>query len=203
MTDAELDRVRRDLEIMQDAVGTELPFGRKEILKTFLSGLWAVPLAIWATLGPGTYISLAIVLTLVAMVLVGSATGAKSRRQRFQEPRRWREFRYEMLVPLALAPFVLFGFYWAVANGTPPKTMMGVVLFVAGVALCFIAGFSRARRSYFGMGVATMTCGVVMPWCSERQIGLALALLFIVGASAEAAIGAWQLRRSEANHGAD
>jgi hypothetical protein len=203
MADTELDRVRRDLETMKDAAGTELPFERKDVLRTFLSGLVAVPLAIWATLGPGTYMSLAIALTLVALVLVALPSGATCRRQRFQQPRRWRECRFEWLLPLLAAPFILFGFFWAVTNGTPPNTMVGIVLFVSGVALCFIAGFSRARRSAFGMGVGTMTCGIVMPWCSERQIGLAFALSFIVGMSAAAAIGAWQLRTNEAYHGTD
>ncbi len=203
MRDAQLDRVRRDLATMKDAAGTELPFGRQEVRRKMLHALLAVPLAIWAIVGPGTHMSLALIVTLIALLVAESTLGAKYRRQRFQHPSRWKEFRLGILAPLAGAPLVLFGFYWAAANGTPVRTMMGLVLFATGIAFCLIALFSQKRRHYCGMGAAMMVCGIIMPLCSDRQVGLAIALLFIVGAPLTGAIQAWQLRRSELNHGSD
>ena len=203
MSDADLDRVRRDLETMKEAAGTELPFGRADVKRDVLQGLLAVPLALWSTVGPGTHMSLAIILTLIALVVPGLTWGVKHRHQRFQRPSRWREYRYEILLPLVAAPFLVFFACWAIANGTPPMTMVGLVLIAAGIGACLIALFSQRRRTWGGMGVAMMACGVVMPWCTEQQTGLAMALLFIVGGSATAAIGAWQLRRNEGNHGTD
>ena len=203
MSDVELDRIRRDLQTMKDAAGTELPFGREELRNNVLHGLLAVPLAIWATVGPGTHMSLAIIVTLITMALADWFWGAKYRRQRFQHPSRWKEFRIQTLAPLAAAPLVLFGCYWAIANGTPVGTMIGLVLFAGGAACCLIALFSQRRRHYCGMGAVMMTCGIVMPWCSEQQTGLAFALLFLVGGLASTAIGAWQLRRNETNRGSD
>jgi len=203
MSDAELDRVRRDLETIKDAAAAELPFGREEVKRTVLHGLLAVPLAIWATVGPGTYMSVAIIATLIAIVIAGSTLGAKCRRQRFEHPSRWRECRYTILGLLVGGPLGLFGIFWLVANGTPPKTMMGLALLAPGIGFCLVAVFSSRRRSYCGMGAAMVACGAAMPYCSDRQIGLAIALLFIVGASTAAAIQTWQLKRSEGNHGTD
>jgi hypothetical protein len=50
------------------------------------------------------------------------------------------------------------------------------------------------------MGVAMIPCGMVMPWCTDQQVGLAFALMFIVGAPLSAAIAAWQLRSEENGH---
>lgn len=203
MSDADLDRVRRDLETMKEAVGTELPFGPKEVRRTFLHSLLAVPLALWATVGPGTYMSLVIIVTLVVIAIAESSLGRKFRRQRFEHPFRWREYRYQLLGELAAVPFILGFFCWAVANGTPPRTMMGLVLLVGGGIFLFIAAFSPKRRFYGGMGLAMIACGSVMPWCLDRGDGLTLALLFFVGGSLSAAIQAWQLRRVERSHDAD
>jgi hypothetical protein len=203
MTDADLSRVQRDLQTMQEAVGTELPFGRNEIRRGFLIGLLALPLVFWTTLGPGTHIWMAIAVTVLAIMITGMSTGRGVHRQRFEHPLRWKEFRYQMLGGLAAGPFALLIFYWAIANGTPLKTMLGLVLLITGGVFCFVAVLSRRRRSFAGMGVALTGCGSVMPWCTDRGMGLAVALLFLVGLWLSATIQAWQLRRVERSHAAD
>ena len=201
MADAELDRVRRDLETMKQVAGTELPFGREDLKWGLLNSLVFVPLAAWAWLGPGTYMSLAVVLSLLAALPVGWAIARKCRRERDRHPGRWREQRLLMLVVLGAVPLFCLIWVWAIANGTPPKTMMGLVLAVAGCVGTFIGLFSRIRRYYLGMGIAMIACGLVIPGATDRQTGLALALMFIIGGSLSTAIAAWQLRAEESGHG--
>lgn len=203
MSDADLSRVRHDLQTMKEAIGPDLPFGRKEMRRGFLNGLLAFPLVLWTAVGPGTHIWTAIVVTVLAIMITGMSTGRGVRRERFEHPLRWKEFRYQMLGGLAAGPFALLVFYWAIANGTPLKTMLGLVLLITGGVFCFVAALSRRRRSFAGMGTALIGCGSVMPSCTDRGMGLAVALVFLVGFSLSAAIQAWQLRRMERSHAAD
>ena len=202
MNDAELDRVRKDLETMRQAAAAELPFGREDLKWGWIDGLIFVPLAAWAWLGPGTYMSLAIILSLLATLPGGWAIARKRLRQRDQHPGRWREQRLGTLLVLGAAPLVLLLWVWAIGNGTPPQTMMGLVLAAGGCVFVFMGLFSRIRRYTIGMGLAMIACGLVMPGATDRQVGLAMALMFIVGAPLSTAIAAWQLRAQESSHAA-
>ena len=200
MNDLGLERVRQDLETMKQAAGTELPFGREDLKWGWIDGLIFVPLATWAWLGPGTYMSLAIILSLLATLPGAWALRRKYRGQRDRHPSRWREQRLGTLVCLAAAPLVYLIAVWAIANGTPPNTMVGLVLAAGGCVATIMGLFSRKRRYYVGLGIAMMACGLVMPGATARQVGLAMALMFIVGAPASTAIAAWQLRAQESGY---
>ncbi|NQT17493.1 MAG: hypothetical protein HQ582_32360 [Planctomycetes bacterium] len=200
MNDVGLDRVREDLETMKQAAGTELPFGREDLKWGWIDGLIFVPLAAWAWLGPGTYMSLAIVLSLLATLPGAWVLRRKFQRQQDRHPSRWRDHRLGTLVVLCAAPLVYLIFVWAVVNGTPPNTMVGLVLAGSGGVYTFMGLFSRTRRYFAGMGIAMIACGLVMPLCTDRQVGLAMALMFIVGAPVSTMIAAWQLRAQESGH---
>ena len=203
MNDVELARVREDLETMKQAAAVELPFGREDLKWGWIDGLIFVPLAAWAWLGPGTYMSLAIILSLLATLPGGWAMRRKYRRQRDRHPSRWREQRRVTLVLLGAVPLFCLIWVWAITNGTPPNTMVGLVLAASGGVATLIGLFSRTRRYYAGMGIAMIACGLVMPLCTDRQVGLAMALMFIVGAPVSTAIAAWQLRAQESSHAAN
>jgi hypothetical protein len=200
MSDAGLDRVRADLEIMKQAAGTELPFGREDLKWGWIHGLVFVPLAVWSWLGPGTYMSLAIVLSLLATVPGVWVIWRRNRRQRDEHPSRWREHRRETLLSLAIAPPGYLLCVWAIVNGTPPNTMVGLILAVGGGVGTIIGLLSGRRRYYIGMGIAMIACGLVMPGATDQQVGLAMALMFIVGVPVSTAIAAWQLRVQESGH---
>jgi hypothetical protein len=200
MNDVGLDRVREDLEVMKQAAGTELPFGREDLKWGWIDGLVFVPLAAWAWFGPGTYMSLAIVLSLLATLPGGWAMRRKHRRQRDRHPSRWRGQRHATLLLLGAGPLTCVIWVWAIANGTPVNTMVGLVLAVGGGVAIFVGLFVRGRRYLIGMGIAMIACGLVMPGATDRQVGLAMALMFIVGATASTAIAAWQLRAEESGH---
>jgi hypothetical protein len=200
MSEIGLDRVREDLEAMKQAAGTELPFGREDLKWGWIDGLVFVPLAIWSYLGPGTYMSAAIILSLLATVPGAWAIARKHRQQRDRHPSRWRATRYQTLVELGSAPLVVLIAVWAIANGTPVNTMVGLALAVGGGVLTFIGLFSRRRRYNLGIGIALILGGLAMPWCSDQQVGLVFALMFGGGATLSTAIAAWQLRDVENGH---
>ena len=200
MNDERVDRVREDLEAMKQAVGTELPFGTEDLKWGWFTALVFVPLAVWSLLGPGTYMSLAIVLSLLAVLPAELAFARKHRQQRNRHPGRWRETRLKTLVELGSAPLVILIWVWAIANGAPVNMMVGLVLAVGGGVLTFMGLFSRRRLAYVGLGITTIACGLAMPGATDQQVGLALALMFIVGSTASTAIAAWQVRDVESGH---
>ena len=81
--------------------------------------------------------------------------------------------------------------------------MVGLTLAVGGGVATFIGLFSRIRRYWLGMGIAMIACGLVMPGATDRQVGLAMALMFIVGAPVSTVIAALQLRAQENPHAAN
>jgi len=81
--------------------------------------------------------------------------------------------------------------------------MVGLTLAVGGGVGTIIGLLSGRRRYYIGMGIAMIACGLVMPGATDQQVGLAFALMFIVGASVSTAIATWQLRAQESGHATD
>jgi len=87
MNDVGLDRVRQDPETMKQVAGTDLPFGREDLKWGWIDGLVFVPLAAWAWLGPGTYMSLAIILSLLATLPGGGGrSGGRTETNRIDIP---------------------------------------------------------------------------------------------------------------------
>ena len=199
MTSAELDRVRKDLEVMNQAAGTELPFDKADLKWGWIDGLIFVPLAIWAWLGPGTYMTLAIVLSLLGTLPGAWSIWRKHRLQRDRHPSPWREQRRKTLISVCAVPIAYLIAVWAIANGTPPNTMVGLLLAVGGSVYTIAGLVSSRRRYYLGIGIAAIACGLAMPGATDRQVGLAMALMFIVGAPVSTAIAAWQLRAEESS----
>jgi hypothetical protein len=200
MTSSDLDRVRKDLDVIQQALGAESFLVRANWKHALLNVLILVPLVLWSTVGPGTYMSLAIIVTLVALAAGGIGEGRAYRRERAEHPARWREWRRLMMVPLWGAPLVVLFGVWAISNGVPPRTMTGLVLAVAGGILVAMGCFAAIRRSYIPMGLAMIVCGLALPWYTDQQVGLGFALMFLVGELTSWAIAARQLRRAEQNH---
>jgi hypothetical protein len=90
--------------------------------------------------------------------------------------------------------------YWAVANGVPPRTLVGLTLAIAGGVCVYIGCRSVIRRDYIPFGLAMIACGLAVPWYTDRQIGLGFALMFLVAELTSWALAARQLRRVEKHH---
>ena len=198
MNDAELDRVRKGSGCHETGGRNRIAVwqGGPEMGLAQRSDICAASRMVMAW-DPGTYMSLAIVLSLLAALPTELAIARNHRQQRDRHPSRWRETRYQTLVELGVALPAFLLFVWAIANGTPANTMVGLLLAVGGGVLTFFGLFSRRRRYYLGIGISCILGGLVMPWCSDQQVGLVFALMFGGGSTLSTAIAAWQLRDGE------
>lgn len=200
MTNSNLDRVQQDLEVISQALGAESPPVPVNWKRALLNVLILVPLVLWSTVGPGTHMSLVIVVTLLALVATDIGRGREYHRQRAKHPASWREWRRQMAIPLWAAPAVVLLNIWAVANGVPPRTMIGLTLAVAGGIIVSMGCFAMIRRSYIPFGLAVAVCGLAIPWYTDQQVGVGFGLMFLVAELTSWAVAARQQRQAERNH---
>ena len=200
MANPELDRVRTDLEVISQALGAESPPVPVNWKRGLLNVLILVPLVLWSTVGPGTHMSLVIVATLLTLAATDIGRGREYHRQRAEHPASWREWRRQMIVPLWSAPLVSLLAIWGVANGVPPRTMVGLVLAVAGGIVVAMGCYAMIRRSYIPFGVSVIVCGLAMPWYTDQQVGVGLALMLLVAELTGWAVAARESRQAEHPH---
>jgi hypothetical protein len=189
MSESELARLRRDLEVIQEAAGLTLPFGWREVWLT--SGMVPCGLVIllWALVGPWDYIFISLIpLGLLALVVVGVQAS------QYRRVGRSRNLTYEWtscgVAVLAFAVLIL----WEKWLGLPARTVRGAAFIIAG-AMCFVVSLSsRQRRASMAVTVALVPFGIALPLCSQQQVALVGGIAVTVAGIVAAAILAGQLR---------
>lgn len=193
MSDAELARLRRDLDVVQAAAGLRLPYDAKDVW----GALGLVPcgavVAGWAAWGPSAYAWLS-VLPVIALAL---AAGHRAWQRRQMEQRRL--YTLEALAAGVAGLGMVALLAWERQLGLPRLAVRGAALFVAGVACLAVAASGRSRRVYAAAAVALVPFGAVLPLCTGAQVGVAGGFAMIGAGLAAAGILAWQLRAEGAH----
>jgi hypothetical protein len=195
MSDADLRRMREDLDAIEQAAGLALPYGWADVWQTLALAPAGALLAVWAYFGPCDYLALG----LAPLGLLALAAGAR----RLGKPgagesasRRERLFggAGTLAVAAALAVYFLWARKFDLVNGPPGA----VACFFLGV-MCILVGLSgRARRVYFAGAVSLIPFALVIPLCHNKHAVAALGgLAVMVAGLAGAAIPAWQLRTGQ------
>lgn len=193
MSDADLRRMREDLDTIQEAAGLNLPFGWADVWQALALAPSGAALALWAAFAPEEHLVLGLapllLLALVASVrhLRGSGRAAA---------RSGREKRFETLstlgVAAGLAVYLLWARTFGAMRGTPGA---GAPCYFLGV-MCILMGLSaRARRVYFAGAVSLIPFGLIIPLlANQQQVAAAGGLAVLVAGLAAAGLMAWQLR---------
>ncbi len=199
MSDAELRRMRDDLETVRQAAGLDLPFEWEDVLQTLALAPAGVFLSAWAYFGPGDSLVVGLAPLLLVAAVVGtrqlwklrSGAGASSRRERTSSTIS------TLVIVAALGVYFTWARKFALVNGPP-----GVVaVFFLGV-LCLLLGLSgRPRRVHLAGAATLIPFGLVAPLCTNHQGVAAVGGLFVVLAGLiAAAIMAVQLRDRRRDH---
>ena len=200
MSDAELRRLRDDLDTMQQAAGMGLPFEWPEVWET----LALVPaggfLAAWAFLGPADWLILGLV-PLLLLALTAGARRAWSRLRSETPPTARRERSFAMVSGLVIVAGLTLYFIWVKKFGLvygPPGT---IAVFFLGL-ICLLLGLSgRQRRVCLAGAAALIPYALVAPLCGNQQQAITVGGLTVMLAGLlAAAIMAWQLRGSRGSH---
>ncbi len=195
MSEAELSRLRRDLDVIQEAAGLELPFGAWEAWQTFALVPCGGIIAVWAAFGPWEYIFGSLVPCLaLALVAVGRSLS------RLGRPSGRRERKVELRVTLAFVLAVAVLIVWERSLGLPQGAVRGAAFFIAGVMCLALSFTSPARRAYCAGAVALMPLSLALPLCTEPQIVLAGGGAMMVAGLVAGGIMAWQLRTQGRGH---
>jgi hypothetical protein len=196
MSDAELRRVRDDLEIMQAAAGLGLPFGWPDVWL----GLALVPcgaaLAAWAALGPPGLPALGLAPLLALAVVAAGRWAVQERRG----PPAVRERRFESRMVLAAAVGMAVLVLWQRGLGLPSLPTRGAALFTVGVLAVPLALSSRPRRVYLAAAVGLIPFGLVAPLFPDAGVAVAGGLAAAAAGLTAAAVMALQLRVDGRGH---
>jgi hypothetical protein len=194
MSQAEIHRIREDVETIREAAGLGLPFGWEDVWLN----LAVVPC--------GLIVSAAGVFgapewrTLMAMPGLGVVVAAVGLRYRFRRstgrsPVRRREYDLAFGAGLLYGVLAVVFLWWAKSLGQPTRMMGGVATAMAGGLCAVLAATSPGRRYWSAAAVVLIAYGLVQPLCSPRQIAVAGGAAMVVSGLLTAAIQAGQLRR--------
>jgi hypothetical protein len=190
----EIERIRRDLDVMREAAGLELPFGWEDVwlsLALVPCGLVLSGLGAW---GPLSSARLG-VLPLLGVVAALGVLRYRYRRRSGRSQVRRREYDLGLVAGTLLALLAGGFLAWARRLGQPTEVMGGLAVAMAG-GLCVVLGATGpGRRSCFVAAAVLLAYGLVIPFCTPQQVVIGGgAAVMAVGLGA-AAVQAWQLKR--------
>jgi hypothetical protein len=196
MSEAELQRMREDLDTIQQAAGLALPFRWADVWQTLAMAPAGVLLAVWAYFGPADYLGIGL-LPLLLLALVAGVRHLWKPRVSELDPGVRREKLFDTVSNLAVGAGLAGYFLWAKKFGLALGVVGAVACYFLGIT-CFLLGLTApARRVYFAGAVSLIPFGLMIPLCGNQQMVAAVGGLAVLLAGLTApAILAWQLRTS-------
>lgn len=200
MNQESVDRIRGDLEILKQAAGLDLPFGRHDVAASLWLAGCGVLLGVWAALAPWEYRGVVFV-PIALVILAGAWSAWQAHRNRAVSPAAWREHRLSIRGVLIATPLVVAYLLWQKSLGLPRGGAGGAALFLFGVAALVLALADRRRMYYLAGAIPLMAWGIAVPMLAPDQVIVAGGIAMTVGGLAAAAIQSVQLRRTKAADG--
>jgi hypothetical protein len=192
LSDAELARLRRDLDLMEEAAGLNVPFGWRDVWLALSLVPCGLVILLWAVLGPWQYI----VVSLVPLGLLTLVAGGVQVAQ-YQRGGKSRTVRQEALATgLAALAFALV-ILWEKRLSLPAMPVRGAAFIIAGVLCLAVAATSRQRRVSLAATVALVPFGVSLPLCTPQQVAVVGGVAVAAAGVVAAGILAGQLRAAK------
>lgn len=189
MSDANVRRMREDLDAIQQAAGLAPPFRWADVWLALALAPAGALLAAWASLGPAEYLALGLVPLLLLALVAGARQLGRA------EPASRRESRFGTVGALAVGVALAIYFLWARRFGLVQGAPGAVACFFVGILCLLLALTAPARRVYLAGAVSLTPFGLVAPLCADQQAVAAVGGLAVAAAGlTAAAILAWQLR---------
>jgi hypothetical protein len=199
MSDAELRRLREDLDTIQQAAGMGLPFEWADVWETLALVPAGAFLAAWALVAPAE----SLVFGLVPLLLVALVAGARRAWRGFSTatlPTARRERTFATVSIGVIVGGLAIYFIWVKQFGLVHGPPGIVAVFFLGI-ICLLLGLTaRQRRVLLAGAVALIPYALVAPLCGSHPQAIAVGGLAVMVAGLMAAwIMAWQLRGSGGN----
>lgn len=189
MSESEVTRLRRDMDVIQEAAGLNLPFGWRDVWLALGLVPCGLVILLWAVLGPPDYLFLSLV-PLVLLACLAAAFQVSQYRRAGRSRYQTQEWVVAGVCALAFAVLIL----WEKVLALPAMPVRGAAFIIAGAMCLLLALSSRQRRAGIAATVALVPYGIALPLCSEQQRALVGGVAVIVAGIVAAAILAVQLR---------
>jgi hypothetical protein len=192
MSESELSRLRRDVDVIQEAAGLNLPFGWRDVWLALGLVPCGIVIVLWTLLGPWDYIFVSLApLGLLALVAVSFLV------IQYQQAGKSRTLRHESVATaLAVLGFALL-ILWEKWLSLPAMPVRGAAFIIAGVLCLVIAVTNRQRRASLAVTVALVPFGISLPLCSQQQVALIGGIAVAAAGIVVAGILAAQLRTAK------
>ncbi len=198
MSDAEVRRLRADLDLMEDVAGLRLPFGWPDVWLALALVPCGAALTAWAEFGPAGKAAWGLAPLILVALTAAIRWSVRRRNLDSKRPKRAAEVLAGLVVCLALPALVL----WQRALGLPAGVARGAGCFLLGVMCVPLAFTARSRRPVLAVTVSLAPYGLVLPLLPREQWSVAGGAAVAVAGLTAAAIQAWQLRAEGESRGA-
>jgi len=194
MSEPELTRLRRDLDVMEEAAGLVLPFDWRDVWLALGLVPCGIIILLWAAVGPWESI-FASLLPLGLLAIVAAGVQASRRRRLGRNRSQTNDWISSAAVAIAFALLIL----WEKWLGLPARPVRGAAFIIFG-AMCLVLSLSgRQRRVYLAATTTLVPFGIALPFCSPQQVAFVGGVAVVMGGVVAASILAWQLRSERGN----
>jgi len=198
----DIERIKADLDAIQQAAGLTPPFGREEIRANLVFAAAGAVALIWALLPTGLPAQWGAVPLILVCVGYVTWMRTKYRRSSGRSPTRRREYTAEIVGMFVVAALALVYRFWAERLGISTAIMGGAMLFVLGMAMLVPVLRDRNRLPDLGVAVPLIACGLAIPLCPISPWVL-LGATFTICGLATAAITSHCLKAAADDHASD
>jgi hypothetical protein len=197
MSQSEVNRMKQELETINQALGFEPVFGWGDIWISLVYAAIGLGLAGWGGLGlivqglpTGRLIAVAMIF------LIFSGLSLRRHQEKAKHPARWREVRVSVIAIAIVVPLLLIFMKWSMNQGSY-LSIASTVIFAMGLAILVIAICDRNRLHYLGTAIPLMFMSIFVSTFAGNppRTDLAVGLFFAASGVLTAAFMAWELRR--------
>lgn len=196
MNESQVDRMKQDLNAIQQALALEPVVDRLDIW--ILLVYTALGVVVSALAAHGILLTQNRVLQLCFALIMGTLTiwyTIRRYRQKCVKPGIWREARFGMVAFVVFVPAALLFKFWAKHQGLPETAIGSAVIFSFGLAYLALAIANRSRRYIVGFALPLIAIAFLFPAIIKLHLlSMSVGLFLAVSCSAMAGIIAWQLR---------
>ncbi|MHC4478122.1 MAG: hypothetical protein ACYTEL_20985 [Planctomycetota bacterium] len=174
MNESELNRVKKDLETVQDAVGLGLPFTRKDIWAALGFACWGLIYALCGILTHGTYHLVAKLVWISVGIIVAFLYVRSRKRSKTLSPAEQRELSFTKKYSAAMILLSIVFIIWARKFGMSALLLAGSVSFFVAAFVLLLALTSRRRLYFLGFAIPLMLYALIFPLLPESMYTSAL-----------------------------
>lgn len=204
MTGHELEQVKKDMEVIKESMGLELPFGWGTAIVSLAllpaAGLWCLLYLLISDQPSRLGAAIPLFIPFAAMGYLRF----KYRRSTGRSAIKRREYGFNFYSSIVLGTVSAGYFIWAMRVGLDIAYLAGGLFLMCGIMGAFMAFQTRGRLHYLGASIPVILLGVsTLIWPTRDALRVNACITLILAGLASGAIQVYQLKRNERRNDTD